>query len=390
LAGALADHLRQAFLASVAPDLVAVPATELPQVEELARKMGLPAVVRHMEVLGKAQVDMREAPDPRVHLEVVLIRLTHPEADDSAAALLERIERLERAQGGGGAPDRDASDGAPPAAGPPPAPVRAARGSRADEPASPPATAPASETTTAAADDSDVTGPELARRALRKTPERGAGGRARTTATTTTTGASPGPTVLPAPEAQPPPAAMSEATSAAPSVATAFPTAVDGGPVDGGQGATTRKVSRDELVQLWGDGLLASLPNRARARFRVGRFVAVDGGTAVFALPNETHRSYCEDVRVEVETALAGHFGTAVPLRLVVDDEADGVAPSPPAPSPRRTTRAPVVPAPEAEHDGGHHDLLDPVVLAAQTEPAGTGLSPEELLKQAFPGAEEV
>jgi len=28
--------------------------------------------------------------------------------------------------------------------------------------------------------------------------------------------------------------------------------------------------------------------------------------------------------------------------------------------------------------------------LAAQTEPAGTGLSPEELLKQAFPGAEEV
>ena len=83
------------------------------------------------------------------------------------------------------------------------------------------------------------------------------------------------------------------------------------------------EVTRDQLVQLWGDGLLASLPNRARARFRVGRFLAVDDGTAVFALPNETHRSYCEEVRPEVETALGSHFGVPVPLRLVVDDDSD-------------------------------------------------------------------
>ena len=35
-------------------------------------------------------------------------------------------------------------------------------------------------------------------------------------------------------------------------------------------------------------------------------------------------------------------------------------------------------------------DLLDPEVLAAETEPAGAGLSPQERLKQAFPGAQEV
>jgi hypothetical protein len=35
-------------------------------------------------------------------------------------------------------------------------------------------------------------------------------------------------------------------------------------------------------------------------------------------------------------------------------------------------------------------DLLDPAVLAAETEPAGAGLSPQERLKQAFPGAQEV
>ena len=35
-------------------------------------------------------------------------------------------------------------------------------------------------------------------------------------------------------------------------------------------------------------------------------------------------------------------------------------------------------------------DLLDPAVLAAETEPAGAGLTPQERLKQAFPGAQEV
>ena len=35
-------------------------------------------------------------------------------------------------------------------------------------------------------------------------------------------------------------------------------------------------------------------------------------------------------------------------------------------------------------------DLLDPVVFEAETEPAGAGPSPEERIKLAFPGAEEV
>jgi DNA polymerase-3 subunit gamma/tau len=353
LAGALADHLRQAYLVSVAPDLVALPGAERPQVEDLAKKMGLASVVRHMEVLGKAQVDMREAPDPRVHLEVVLIRLTHPEADDSPAALLERIERLERSQGDGGPvdpPDQPESRSPAPARRAPQAPASAAP--RA--PAAPPVVA---ETPP---DDSDVSGPELARRtlgALSSPPARKTTGRA-----------------APPVSANPAPAAPVSATS------------VPGAAV----GATT-EVSRDTLVELWGDSLLASLPNRARARFRVGRFIAVDGGTAVFALPNETHRSYCEEVRTDVETALGNHFGTPVPLSLVVDEEAEIDVPSRP---PRRTAAATgdVAPAPggTVEHDDAQPDLLDPVVLAAETQLAGAGLTPEERLKQAFPGAEEV
>ena len=154
-------------------------------------------------------------------------------------------------------------------------------------------------------------------------------------------------------------------------------------------------------MQVWGDGLLAQLPNRARARFRVGRFIDVDANAAVFALPNETHRSYCEEVRPEVEAALGARFGTAVPIRLVVDDETDdvsGVSRSsgePPVPrqivvgatAAARTTAA----GPGAEPVIAEEpDLLDPAVLAAETEPAGAGLTPEERLKQAFPGAQEV
>jgi hypothetical protein len=149
-------------------------------------------------------------------------------------------------------------------------------------------------------------------------------------------------------------------------------------------------VSRDALVELWGDSLLASLPNRARARFRVGRFMAVEAGTAVFGLPNETHRSYCEEVRIDVETALAVHFGTAVPLKLVVDEEAGTDTPARPAPPPSAAASSALAPGAQSEHDDTQHDLLDPVVLAAQTQLAGAGLTPEERLKQAFPGAEEV
>jgi DNA polymerase-3 subunit gamma/tau len=47
---------------------------------------------------------MRDAPDPRVLLEVALVRQCRPDADVSAAALLERIERLERGQAGQGVP----------------------------------------------------------------------------------------------------------------------------------------------------------------------------------------------------------------------------------------------------------------------------------------------
>ena len=106
LAADLAEYLRQGFLAIVAGELVNLSGAERSRVEETARRMGLPALVRALEELGRAQVDMRDIPDQRVHLEVALIKLTHPQADDSTTALLERVERLERALAEGAGADR--------------------------------------------------------------------------------------------------------------------------------------------------------------------------------------------------------------------------------------------------------------------------------------------
>jgi DNA polymerase-3 subunit gamma/tau len=427
LAADLAEYLRQGFLAMVAGELVSLSGADRSRVEDTARRMGLPALVRALEELGRAQVDMRDIPDQRVHLEVSLIKLTHPQADDSTVALLERVERLERALAEGGGvgvgpvaettPARTLEVPPAPAGGPTPTRAGAPATRQSKETSKSPSPGEVGEVRAAALPaDAEVpsapagrsatgaeSGPDLARRTLGAVRRQSGSSRGspRTDAPGNATSDPRGGADV-APPRQGPDADPTSAAAVKPA------------------GAIATLPSRDELVQVWGDGLLAQLPNRARARFRVGRFVDVDGSTAVFALPNETHRSYCEEVRLDVEAALATRFGTAVPIRLVVDDDdADVTVPSRPAPPPRGSmptsagAGAPGAQAAATARDGettptnepvgtagaaeplvpeGHDspDLLDPAVLAAETELAGVGLTPEERLKQAFPGAQEV
>ncbi len=154
--------------------------------------------------------------------------------------------------------------------------------------------------------------------------------------------------------------------------------------------------SRDQLVQAWGDQVIAGLRPKAKALFQAGRFVAVDGERAVFGLPNETHRVRCEDVRPEVESALSDHFGRRVDIDLVIDPGAmpaasrsdpseeratrQGVAAEPVRPG--RLRRAPVEDAEPVDdvRDFDHSEL----------EVAEVDTSAEARVLQAFPGAEEV
>ena len=64
--------------------------------ERLAALMSPAAMTRVMETLGVSLVEMRQAPDPRVDLEVALVRLCRPDADRSLDALSARVEQLER------------------------------------------------------------------------------------------------------------------------------------------------------------------------------------------------------------------------------------------------------------------------------------------------------
>ena len=144
--------LRDTFLVVMAPDVVELSEASRARAAEQGARLGPAATVRALEVLGAALVEMRHAADPRVLLDVALVRIGNPAVDDSPGALLERIERLERAGPPPGAPPSAAapSTTTPPTSAPSSG-ARAALGSHArkaeaapkvEEPAEEPAEAP--------------------------------------------------------------------------------------------------------------------------------------------------------------------------------------------------------------------------------------------------------
>ena len=190
--------------------------------------------------------------------------------------------------------------------------------------------------------------------------------------------------------------------------------------------------TRDQLVQAWGDHVIGRLRPKAKALFQAGRFVGVEGDRAVFGLPNETHRTRCEEVRGEIEAALSEQFGLPVGVELVVDpgseaprshsgaptggDDEDatpvsgrsskGATGTPPAAasSDRSAPVAPRIPAggsprpngradpderhsPDDQEDHGDLSVFDEEQLG---EIAVVDNSAEARVLQAFPGAEEV
>jgi DNA polymerase III subunit gamma/tau len=364
LATELVDDLRQAFLAALAPELCAVSGPERGQFTTLAESMGLARVVRAMEVLGRALIDMREAPDPQVVLEIALVRTASPELDAGIDALTERVAALERTVSSGALPERPASRPAPSA---PPAP----------------AVAPAA----ASAPPVDVG----------RRPSLGAVQRSRQGATAEPESpsgpapASPAPApAAPAPAEQPaqPPAAAPAAPPAAPPPTSA---AAAPSPPPPSSATSSAAIDRDSLSQAWGDGILRGLPARAKALYSGGRFVAVDQAGAQFALPNAAHRDRCAELVPQVEAALAQHFGSPITLVLVVDG---GSAAAPPtaASSPDASGPPPRGGRPGAQ--AVEPDEVDEIDLDDLREATATDTdqasAAEARLLEAFPGASEV
>lgn len=92
---------RDAFLLVAGAGRVPVdgPEEEHAALRDVGTSLGNAGVVRVIETLGQAIVDMRgvDAADPRLVLEVALVRLSRREAGPPTVLLAERVERLERA-----------------------------------------------------------------------------------------------------------------------------------------------------------------------------------------------------------------------------------------------------------------------------------------------------
>ena len=332
LATELVDDLRQAFLAALAPELCAVSGPERGQFTTLAESMGMPRLVRAMEVLGHALVDMRDAPDPQVVLEIALVRSARPDLDAGIEALTERVAVLERALSAG-------------------APESPAPRSAANDPA-------------AQSETPEPTG-DVGRR-----PSLGAVRRRQST------GSEPGsdPAITSGPvDAEPPAAAIADATAATPT------------PVAGASPSVA--IDRDSLSQAWGDGILRSLPARIKALYSGGHFVAADQAGAQFALPNGAHRDRCVELAPQVEAALTQHFGSPIRLVLVVG----GASADPPQKIPAPGVPPGRPPAASAPNEHDEHDEVDledlVTATAGDTDQASAA---EARLLEAFPGASEV
>jgi DNA polymerase III subunit gamma/tau len=343
----LIARLRDVFLAAVGADLSRLNDRDRARVAEQAARLTAAGSTRALELLGEAFVGIQDAPDPRVPLEVALVRLTRPEAELSMAALADRIGRLERGDRSGGAP-------------------AAARSAQPAEVPADQVRQPALEHTPAEQPPSGAksgTRPaDSAREALAQ-KKRGAS--------------------RPQPN-QRPPAGQTAPSSGAPKP-TPSPADVVGQPGPDPElerpGAVATVTagelpSRDELTLVWADAILPKLSNRARSRFSAGRFVSVDE-VVVFGLPNLPHTKRCEEVRGEVESVLGAHFGRPVPLRVVVDGGANASASGVPGEGGPDATAAEV-------------DIDEPIDLTDLADADDVATSGVERIAQVFPGAELV
>jgi DNA polymerase III subunit gamma/tau len=336
LAEGLLASLRDVFLASVGGPLDHLTDGARQQAADRAHRLGRASITRALDLLGEAIAEMRHVGDTRIPLEVALVRLTHPEVDTSLEALVDRVSRLERQLESGVAPP---ARGAASAA----APVDEARS--AEPPPMPPM-------------------PRRDRDATKPAPE-----------------STSVPHAAPEPEPEPAPAPASPA----PASVTPAPVADGGVP------------SLDAITSAWPQ-VSDRLSKKARARYGGGKWVEV-GETAVFALPNPIHRDRCEDVRPEVESALAEHFGRPVPVSVVVDGApappaGDDPLPSRPASSAAPASRASTPPPasrPSAEAESSPFDEADEIGDVADLDDADVpAMSSVDRIAEMFPGAEVV
>ena len=313
----IADDLRQAFLLRVAAELAEVTGPDRDRLAELAERMGLARVVRALELIGRCQVEMRDAPDQLVVLEVALVRAARSDADPAGGTgeLTDRVAKLERrvAELAAGAPSM----------------------------AAPAAPAPAVRTASVPEGEKPALGAYSSRRPRRTPP-----------ATESE---------VPAEEAAPEPAVAAASEAPAPSA-----------PLHEGA------VTADAVVAAWKGPILGSLRGAEKARFSVPPVAFADGVLSLL-VATEQFRATCEPQLPTLRAALRDHFGDAVRLEVVVNAEAAKQETD--DPGRRTTSKGPKAGSasePEPE-EIGHIDLEE--FEATATASAGGSMATEKIFE---------
>ena len=371
LTEAIIAHLRDCFLCLMAPELVALTEHRADEVAVLAERLGAPLAVRSIETLGTILVEMRHAPDPRVLLEVALVKLTNPAVESGVAELSARIAKLERlVAAGGGATAPSAAPGAPAGSAPAPTPAgpaqRAAFGSRARrEPTTPAAPRPSHDGARLAAvpDQVDTAPTIVAPDQPSATARRDSGSDATSMPGVQVSEPDP-PTGSPPVAGGPTPAMLADrAPSQQPSPA----------PVQTAHASSAHpsNASASDAGDIW-QAVSATLRPLAKGVFGSGQLVGIADGVATFVFPSDRLRAKGEDNRKEVEAALASRLGSSVRLSLTVGATNGSALSGSDAPRPA------IQPEPQADDDIDLADLVD--------APRAPVISPIDRIAAAFPG----
>ena len=103
----LLEHLRHLLLVQnigTVPDSLPVTEETRDRLREQANQLPEPSVLRLIDLLAVAVDDMRQGGDPRLPLELALVKVTRPQADLQRESLAHRVELLEAAVLAGPAP----------------------------------------------------------------------------------------------------------------------------------------------------------------------------------------------------------------------------------------------------------------------------------------------
>ncbi|NLT05836.1 MAG: DNA polymerase III subunit gamma/tau [Solirubrobacterales bacterium] len=153
----LAAHLRHLYVIQAVgevPESFAVTAEHTGRLTAQAERIPQAEVLRAIDLLAAALAAVKDGSEPRLQLEVALLKATQPRADQSLQALLHRIDRLEAQLAAAGAGGPAAPVEPPPRVAAPPAQPPAEPAARSQEPSAQPAPEHPTASSPAGAEDS--------------------------------------------------------------------------------------------------------------------------------------------------------------------------------------------------------------------------------------------